>query len=255
MNVVIPNRFERCRPKVGWRVLPQNQIVSPMCVRHPPGRLRQDGVVVEHDPSGPQEAARAAREVVGDVPNPVGGPSEDRLTGERGRRVVDEHVPKHPHVVHAPVGLDRVVVGVGDVVVVDVDRDGTPVPVLPRRILGTLGHPRCGRENSVGISVGFHVDPVVEVRDVVVGHDVSGSVNLHRHVGGHDGGMDLTVDAVKLPPELRVVPADQALWVVSAVEPVVGDVEVARARIVAEDTGPHILESGALERRAPSLPR
>jgi hypothetical protein len=31
----------------------------------------------------------------------------------------------------------------------------------------------------------------VEVRDVVVGHDVPGSVDLHRHVGGHDGGMDL----------------------------------------------------------------
>ena len=95
-----------------------------MSVRHRPGRLGKDGVVVEHDARRAEEAARAAREVVADVPNPVDRPSKDRLVVECVRGVVDEHVPEHTHVVHAPVGLDRVVVRVRDVVVVEVDRDG-----------------------------------------------------------------------------------------------------------------------------------
>ena len=223
-----PEQVRTLPSKVGRRVLPQNQIVAPMRVRRGPGGLGQDGVVVEHDAGGAEEAARASREVVGDVPNPVDGSAEHGLAAERVRRVVDEQVPEHAHVVQAPVRLDRVVVGVGDVVVVEVDRDGTPVPELARRILRTVGHPRSGRDASVGVPVGLHVDPVVEVGDVVVGHDVSGAVELHGHIGRHDGGMDLTVDAVEPPPERRVAPADQALRVIPAVEPVVGDVEVAR---------------------------
>ena len=200
MNVVIPNRLGRSRSKVGRRVLPQNQVVPPVRVRQRPGGLRQDGVVVEDDPGRPEEAARAARQVVGDVPDPVDGSAEHRLAAERVRRVVDEHVPQHPHVVQAPVGLDRVVVGVGDVVVVEVDRDRTPVPVLAGRIPGAVGGSGSGRHAAVGVSVGLDVDAVVEVGDVVVGHDVPGPVDLHRHVGGHDRGMDLTVDGRRTVP-------------------------------------------------------
>ena len=83
---------------------------------------------------------------------------------------------------------------------------------------------------------------------------MAGAVELHGHVGRHDGGMDLTVDAVEAPPELRVAPADQALRVVPAVEPVVGDVEVARPRVVREDADADVLETGVLDRE-PLRPR
>ena len=63
--------------------------------------------------------------------------------------------------------------------------------------------------------------------------------------------MDLPVDAVEAPPERRVAPADHPLRVVPAVEPVVGDVEVARPRVVREDADPDVLETGVLDREPP----
>ena len=66
--------------------------------------------------------------------------------------------------------------------------------------------------------------------------------------------MDLPVDAVEPPPDRRVAPADHPLRVVPAVEPVVGDVEVARPRVVGEDADPDVLETGVLHRE-PLRPR
>ena len=120
--------------------------------------------------------------------------------------------------------------------------------------LGPSGYPGSGGDAAVGIPVGLHVDPVVEVGDVVVGHDVAGPVELHRDVGRHHRRMHLAVDAVEPPPQGRVGPSDQALRVVPAVEPVVGDVEVARPGVVREDADPDVLETGALHRE-PLRPR
>ena len=139
------------------------------------------------------------------------------------------------------VGLERVVVEVRHVVVVEVDRDRPPVPELLRRILRAVGGGR-----AVRIAVGLDVDAVVKIGDVVVGDDVAGAVDLDGHVRRHHRRKLLAVDAVELAPELRARPADHVIRIVAADERVVGDVEVARARVVGEDAGADILEPAAL---------
>ena len=103
-------------------------------------------------------------------------------------------------------------------------------------------------DERIGIAVGDLPHAILRTEDGGRSwHDVRWPVELHRYVRGHHGGMLLTVDAVEAPPEVRVGPADHALRVVTAVEPVVGDVEVARPRKVGENTGPHILEAGVFD--------
>ena len=212
-------------------VLAEHQVVAPVRVRRAGGqRLGQDRVVVEqHAGRAVREPRRARRQVVRDVADPVDGPAERRLIAERVRRVVDEQVPQHADVVHAAVGLDRVVVAVRDVVAVEVDRDGAAVPVFARRILRPVGDAGARGDGAVGVAVGLDVDAVVEVGDVVVRDDVARAVELDGDVRRHRGREDLAVDAAELRPHLAG-PADQVLRIVAADEHAVGDVEAARAR-------------------------
>ena len=76
-------------------------------------------------------------------------------------RRVDAAIVEHADVVHAAVGFDVVVPHHVDVVVVDVDGRGAAFGILFRR------------------AVGGNADPVVEIRDRVVGDDVTGAVYLH----------------------------------------------------------------------------
>ena len=184
----------------GARVLAEEQVVAPVHVRRALRRgLRQDRVVVEeHARRAAGQPRRSARQVIGDVADPVDRPAERRLVAERVRRRVDHHVPHHADVVHAAVGLERVVVKVGHVVVVEVDRDRPPVPVLLRRILRPVDR----RARAVRVAVGLDVDAVVEVRDVVVGDDVARAVDLDGDVRRHHRRKLLPVDAVELRPEV-----------------------------------------------------
>ena len=169
-------------------------------------RLAGHGVVVEDDARRPRRRpGRSARRVIHDVADPVDRPAHRRLRRHRMRRGVDQHVPHQPDVVHAPVHLDRVVVGVGDVVVVDVDRHRPPIPELARRIRRPVVGVR-----AVGHAVHLGVDAVVEVRHVVVGDDVAGAVEADGGVRLHDRRKLLTLHAAELLPE-GAVPADQML--------------------------------------------
>ena len=152
---------------------------------------------------------------------------------------------KHAHVVHAAIGLERVVVKVRHVVVVEIDRHRPPVPVLLRRILRSVG-----RGRTVRVAVGLDVDAVVKIRDVVVGDDVPRAVDLHRNVGRHlRWETSARSRRRKLRPEVRPVPADDVIRIVSADEPVVGDVEIARAGIVRVDAHADVLEAAVLHRQ------
>ena len=163
-------------------------------------------------------------------------------------------IPQHADVVHAAVGLDRVVVAVRDVVAVEVDRDGAPVPVLARRILRPVRDAGARCDGAVGIAVGLDVDAVVEVRDVVVRDDVPGPVKLHRDVRRHRRREDLALDAAELDPHVAG-PADQVIRIVAADEVAVRDVEAARARVVREHARADALEPAALDGEALSSPR
>ena len=72
-------------------------------------------------------------------------------------------------------------------------------------------------------------------------------VHLHSHVGRHDRRELLTIDAVERRPE-GAGPTNHAVRIVAADEVVVGDIEVARARVVREDAGRDVLETGSLHR-------
>ena len=156
------------------------------------------------------------------------------------RRGVDQQVPHHPDVVHAAVHLDRVVVGVGDVVAVDVDGVRPAVPELARRIAGALD-----RMRAVGMAVHLGVDAVVKVRDVVVRDDVAGAVEPNRRVRLHHRRELLPLDVLELLPE-RAGPPGQVARIVPADELAVGDVEVARRRGVGEHAHAHVLEAAPL---------
>ena len=208
-------------------------------------RLAGDGVVVEDDARRPRRRPRRpARRVIHDVADPVDRAADRWLRRHRMRSRVDQHVPHQPDVVHAPVHLDRVVVSIGDVVVVDVDRHRPPIPELARRIRRPVV-----RVRSVRHAIHLGVDAVVEIRDVVVGDDVAGAVETDRRIGGHDRREDLAVDAVELFPE-GAVPAGQVPGIVPAEEDAIGDVEVAGSRVVGEDAQTDLVEPAALHRQA-----
>src|SRR3954465_4403255 len=88
----------------------------------------------------------------------------------------------------------------------------------------------------------------MEVGDVVVRDDVPGTVDLDGDVRRHHRGKLLAGDAVERLPE-GTVPADDVVGIVTADEPVVRDVEVARAGVVREDPGPDVLEAAMLHRQ------
>ena len=105
------------------------------------------------------------------------------------------------------------------------------------------------RRRAVRIPVRLRIDAVVEIRNVVVRDDVSGAVHLDRDVRSHHRRELLSVFAVELPPELAR-PADDVIGIVPSDEVVVGNVEVARSRVVREDAGADVLEPAAFHRDA-----
>ena len=102
---------------------------------------------------------------------------------------------------------------------------------------------------SVRHPVHLGVDAVVEVGDVVVRDDVAGAVEADAGVGLHHRRILLTLDVFELLPE-RTGPADQVFVIVAADEHAVGDVEVARTRVVGEDAHADVLEPAALHRQS-----
>ena len=154
---------------------------------------------------------------------------------------VQHHVPQHADVVHAAVDFERVVVKVGQEVVVEIDADRAQVP----HVTGWIRRPALGGR-PVRIAVGLDVDAVVKVGDVVVGDDVAGTVDLHRHIGRHGGRKFLAVLTVEGLPH-RAGPADHPFGIVAADEDVVGDVEVVRTGIVGPHASTDVLEAAALD--------
>lgn len=65
---------------------------------------------------------------------------------------------------------------IGHVIVVVIDRNRPPVPVLPRRIAGPIQ-----RMRTVRVTVGFDVDAIMEICD-----NVARTVKPDRRVGSED---------------------------------------------------------------------
>src|SRR6185295_13716660 len=86
---------------------------------------------------------------------------------------------------------------------------------------------------------------VVKIGDVVVCDDMSRSINLHGNIGRHLRRIYLPLDASESLPYLAG-PADHVVWIIASVKPVIGDVEVARARIVAEDACAYVFKTAFL---------
>ena len=107
-------------------------------------------------------------------------------------------------VVNAAVGLNEVVVGEVNVVVVNVDGRRLPLKI------------------GFGRAVGRDADAVVKVGNSVVGDDVSGAVDLN---GKKTAQLMRRVDACRAPA--RLVPTDHAHAVFTSQEEIVGDQKVA----------------------------
>ena len=200
----------------GRTVLAQHQIVHPVAVGGGADiGFRQDGVVeIDHARRAVAGAGRSERRVVDDVPDPIDRPADRRLVAERVRGRVQHHVAHDADIVHRTVDLHGIVVEVGHVVVVVVDGDGTPLPELARRIERAVQ-----RIRAVRIAIGLHIDAVMEVGDIVVGHDVAAAINAHRGIGIQGGREFLAHHAGKLFPEIarpalqeaRIVTADKGV--------------------------------------------
>ena len=103
------------------------------------GGLCQDGVVVEENTRGAVcHPRRAAGRVVGDVSDPIDWPSNGGLIAKRVGSGIQHHVSHDADVVHAAIDLESIVVKVGHVVVVVIDRNGPPVPILFGRVVRTI---------------------------------------------------------------------------------------------------------------------
>src|ERR1700692_3399554 len=102
--------------------------------------------------------------MVGNVAYPIDRPSNGRLITKRMRSGVDHHVSHDTNVVHASVDLESIVMKVRRVIVVVVDGDGPPVPILFEWIVRTID-----RVRPVWVSIGLDIDSVVEIRNIVVG--------------------------------------------------------------------------------------
>src|SRR5712692_3360227 len=112
--------------------------------------------------------------------------------------------------------------------------------VLLRWIAGAVDGVR-----AVRVSVGFNVDSVVEISDIVVSDDVTGAIKPHGGVRRQLRREFLTVDAIELGPEVSD-PSEEMFRIVPAHEIAVGDVEVARTRVVREDTETDVLKAALL---------
>src|SRR5258708_28384907 len=207
------------------------------------GSLSQDGVVVEEHARGAVcNPGRSAGCMVGNVAYPIDRPSNGGLVANRMRGRIDHHISQDANVVHAAIDLEGIVVKVRHVIVVVINRNRTSVPVFPGWVVGTVDGMR-----AVRISVSFYVDPVVEISDIIVRNDVTRSVKPDRCVRGKDGREFLTVDPSELCPEVSD-PSKEMIRIVPAYEIAVGDVEIARTRIVREDTKVDILKPAFLYR-------
>src|SRR3954453_2808001 len=121
---------------------------------------------------------------------------------------------------HAAVDLESIVVEVRHVVVIEVDGHRTAVPFVLRRVVWSV--------NSMGtvrVSVGLNVDPVMEIRDVVICDDVTGPVKSDGSVRRHYRRELLTVDTVEWHPE-GPIPSKEVFGIVTANEVIICDVEV-----------------------------
>src|SRR5436305_12770946 len=99
--------------------------------------------------------------MVGDVPDPVDRAAEGRLITERMRSRIDHHVPHDPDIMHAAVDLEGVVMKIGHVIVVKVDCDWPPVPILSGRIMRAID---C--MGPVRVAVCLDMNSGVEIRYV-----------------------------------------------------------------------------------------
>ncbi len=143
-------------------------------------------------------------------------------------RRVDAAVVVDTNVVNAAVGLDEVVAGHVNIIVVNVDRGGASIGV------------------GLGRSIGGDTDGVVEIRDSVVGDDVSWSVDLDGVIAADFVG---AIGASTTPKGAS--PSDEQVALLDAAQKdVVGDIEVARSGVFGPDTEANVFEATILDGEA-----
>ena len=158
---------------------------------------------------------------------------------------IDHHVPHRSNIVHGAIDLEGVVVEVGHIIVVIVDRHRAVIPVCTGRIKGPLH-----RVRAVRVSVSLHINAVVEVGDIIVCNDMALAVNPHRRIGLERHRKTLPVNEIELIPEVIAVPTLQMIGVIAADEIIVGDIKILRARIAVVDALIDILKTAVLDGQA-----
>src|SRR5207249_11633499 len=113
--------------------------------------------------------------------------------------------------------------------------------------IGNIGSRRNG---AVGVSISFDVDAVMEIRDVVERNNVAGPIEFHRNIGRHLRREDLPLYSIESSPKLWTIPTDELVGIVSSIEPVIRNVEIAGAGIVREDPGADVFETALLDSQA-----
>ncbi len=214
------------------RALRQEQVVAIGLVGRGAGlALADDGVVQRQDARGALDVLqRGHRLVVDQVAHEIDRPAEHGLHAQRLVGRVEAAVLEDADVASAAVALEAVVAHVGDVVAVEVDRLRETVGDVVRR--------------AVRHAIGRHVDAVVPVGDEVVRHHMALAVDLHRVFGGQHLGI------VGEPAPQGARPAHHVVRVVTAVEHIVGDVEVLGVGPVVLHHAADVDHLGVLEREA-----
>ncbi len=119
--------------------------------------------------------------VVDDVPYKIRRSAVKGLLAEAVGARVQAEVAQDANVIHGPVSLHKVVVDIGNEVIIDID--GNEHPVLPQHFFHRIDI-RVGVSGiAVRDTVGSVVDAVVEIHDVVIADDVTGPADLDRIFG------------------------------------------------------------------------
>ena len=134
---------------------------------------------------------------------------------------------------------------VGDVIAVEIYCHRASVPVIPSRIFGSVRDIRARGRRTVRVAVGFYVDAIMKVGNIVMGHNVTRAVKFDSDIRAHWRREDLIVHPFELRPQLAT-PADEMVRIIPANKMTVGNIKAAGTGVIGEDAGTDVFEATAL---------
>ena len=94
----------------------------------------------------------------------------------------------------------------------------------------------------------------MKVGDIVMGHNVTGTVKFDSDIRAHWRRENLVVHAFELRPQLAT-PADEMVRIIPANKVTVGNIKAAGTGVIGEDAGTDVFKATCVLRSAPERRR